>query len=420
MPRETFETLLAADWSAKVDTRSVCKASVSNRTVDWATDSDLTLESLLSLARHELQQHGPVLVSIDVVLGVPTRFFEEAVAKTPSSNVDDFVRWLCSKNADEKFWQTVPDANSWSVHSPFFQVPSGQGTKTKFEDAATRENLYRKVDELTNSKSVFIVSGIPGTVGSGSRSFWRELAAVLASENERDFRVWPFEGKLKAIGRQCGIALAENYPAISYTSVFAKELPHRYLILSKTKRQVRETAVDLLGKQEWVTDLEITLPSDLDRAVASEDDFDSLMAALGQLRCVLNGYVLENPELDDEKCEGGMLLTNSVDFESSGSKFPAEIPSNCRPNRTQRSTKKSSKEKNKRKSTEPGYVNKRNQKVIRRVGPSPSHKNQYTYELECQRCKLRYGANGFDIEGAGAGAGRGCPKCDGASPGDPI
>lgn len=72
------------------------------------------------------------------------------------------------------------------------------------------------------------------------------------------------------------------------------------------------------------------------------------------------------------------------------------------------------------KSTSPGHVNPRNQKVIRRVGKSPSWKGQYTYELECFECGHRYGANGPDIEGANGGEGRACPKCQGGKPGDPI
>ena len=77
--------------------------------------------------------------------------------------------------------------------------------------------------------------------------------------------------------------------------------------------------------------------------------------------------------------------------------------------------------------TDVGHVNPQNQRVLRRVGPSPSLAGQYTYELECLRvdpdgktCGHRYGANGPDIDGAGAGTGRLCPKCQGGSPGDPI
>ena len=80
-----------------------------------------------------------------------------------------------------------------------------------------------------------------------------------------------------------------------------------------------------------------------------------------------------------------------------------------------------------RKSTVVGHVNPQQQRVVRVVGPSPTLWGQSTYELECLRetpdgtkCGHRYGANGPDIDGAGAGSGRRCPACQGGAPGDPI
>jgi hypothetical protein len=69
-----------------------------------------------------------------------------------------------------------------------------------------------------------------------------------------------------------------------------------------------------------------------------------------------------------------------------------------------------------------GHLNPNGKEVIRRVGPSPTLRGQYTYELRCTHCQTRYGANGPDIDGAGAGTGRKCPNptCQGGSPGDPI
>jgi hypothetical protein len=74
----------------------------------------------------------------------------------------------------------------------------------------------------------------------------------------------------------------------------------------------------------------------------------------------------------------------------------------------------------KKMSTQAGYVNDRAQRVIGRVGRSPSHPNQYTYEMECTHCRTHYGANGCDVDGANAGAGRRCPNCQHGAPGDPI
>lgn len=77
--------------------------------------------------------------------------------------------------------------------------------------------------------------------------------------------------------------------------------------------------------------------------------------------------------------------------------------------------------------TDIGHINPHSQRVIRRVGPSPTLPGKYTYELECLRtlpdgtvCGARYGANGPDIDGAGAGTGRTCPACQNGRAGDAI
>jgi len=71
-------------------------------------------------------------------------------------------------------------------------------------------------------------------------------------------------------------------------------------------------------------------------------------------------------------------------------------------------------------STDPDHINPNQQRVVRSVGPSPTLDGQSTYELECLHCGHHYGANGPDINGAGAGIGRKCPICQGGAPGDPI
>ena len=71
-------------------------------------------------------------------------------------------------------------------------------------------------------------------------------------------------------------------------------------------------------------------------------------------------------------------------------------------------------------STEAGYMNQQGGRVVRRIGRSPSHPNQYTYEIECTHCGFHYGAKGCDIVGANAGTGRRCPNCQGGTEGDPL
>jgi plasmid stabilization system protein ParE len=65
-------------------------------------------------------------------------------------------------------------------------------------------------------------------------------------------------------------------------------------------------------------------------------------------------------------------------------------------------------------STSPGYVNRNHQVVIRRTERPGNDHLQRVYELCCQRCDHRYGANGSDIFQ------RRCPSCQDGAPGLPL
>ena len=61
--------------------------------------------------------------------------------------------------------------------------------------------------------------------------------------------------------------------------------------------------------------------------------------------------------------------------------------------------------------TEPGFVNRHGQCVIRSTGERGTDHLQYVYVLECTKCGYQYGANGSDIHL------RRCPRCGGGRPG---
>ena len=48
------------------------------------------------------------------------------------------------------------------------------------------------------------------------------------------------------------------------------------------------------------------------------------MSVAGLLRCVLKGYELEDPNRDDSVCEGGILLTSTIDFSRPAEQLKAE------------------------------------------------------------------------------------------------
>lgn len=63
------------------------------------------------------------------------------------------------------------------------------------------------------------------------------------------------------------------------------------------------------------------------------------------------------------------------------------------------------------KTTQPGYVNRNGQVVIRNTGLPGSDFGQVIYQLGCSLCGHIFGANGSDIFE------RKCPKCQNGTPG---
>jgi hypothetical protein len=57
--------------------------------------------------------------------------------------------------------------------------------------------------------------------------------------------------------------------------------------------------------------------------------------------------------------------------------------------------------------TDVGYVNRNNQKVLKKLNRSENHRYANGYLLECKECDRRYKANGCDIFQ------RKCPDCQG-------
>lgn len=304
--------ILAADWGKNSAKRAVYEVDVRERSITRLECTDWTLDTVLTVAR----SHRPhsVLVSMDLVIGVPGLYWRELLGVERWSRVTDFLNWLETLGGEDKFWQEVSAGEEWNVLQPFFAVPGGAGSMTAFHKKAGYP-LLRKVDVRVRSNPPFCVSGIPGTVGSGTRALWQELSPLLAER--RDFRVWPFEGSLDQLLTNSAIVVAEGYPAIAYTAALRESLPARLLKVAKTKREQRQIALGLLDKASWVANHSVVI-HDLEEAKESEDDFDALMSAAGLLRCVLENHDLEEPAHDDPIAEGGVLLTSAIDFEQRG------------------------------------------------------------------------------------------------------
>ena len=147
---------------------------------------------------------------------------------------------------------------------------------------------------------MFVVEGIPGTVGSGTRNFWKELVPYL--QRDEGFAVWPFEGDLTSLLKRGGVVLCETYPALAYAEALPDELPPGRP--AKTKRTWRDCMCNRLMK---VCANRIDL-GPLDALRENDDDFDAHVTAVAFLRCIDEGREIASREWIDPVAEGSMLL----------------------------------------------------------------------------------------------------------------
>ena len=261
---------------------------------------------MLALAR---TLPGKVLIGVDVGMGVSRGFWRLLLENCDSPPPENFVQWLNRIDPDSGFFETVASPDHWSPRRPWFAVGKGPGGLTSFT-GKTSDNLHRRLAAATTAKPIFAVSGIPGSVGSGTREIWRELAPML--KEARDFAVWPFEGDARCGHPQYSILLAETYPGLAYGAVLAEDLPTARLVIAKRNNAQRIEACKRFAAANWVRDGRVKLP-DLAPAQASEDDFDALFTAAAVLRCAVEGLPIVFPRWIDNRVEGSMLLAGPVD-----------------------------------------------------------------------------------------------------------
>ena len=302
---------LSADWSKEPRKRAVYIADLKERRICREARSDWKLDSLIGLGE-ELSAEGSVLVGVDVVLGVPKSYWKLILADSRHGQPINFLDWLGRLDRNREFFDpanAVRDHEQWQVDLPWFHVPKGRGTLTAFKEIAD-DGFLRRIDRSTGAKPLFAVSGIPGTVGSGTRDLWRELVPRL--ESHRNFAVWPFEGGLADLLGTNRIVLAETYPGLAYAAALAEELPTGRFIVGKTRHEPRNEMCNRLSEAAWVKTYGAKI-GDLDRARANEDDFDALFTAAAVLRCALEHVPLTTPDRVDHVAEGAMLLAGPVD-----------------------------------------------------------------------------------------------------------
>ena len=114
---------VSADWSKNRGKRAVYLANVGERRIakgrrsgpGWDFNAMLGLEE-------DLSRDGPVLIGVDVVLGVSEGYCQMIREKGWQPAPKTFVEWLGGGGISEGFLETVDDPIDWSLNRVWFRV----------------------------------------------------------------------------------------------------------------------------------------------------------------------------------------------------------------------------------------------------------------------------------------------------------
>ena len=292
-----------------------------------------TLQSLVDAAS-AYSGEGSVLVGVDAPLGAPRSLLAATHQDLGLPPTATFVDWVTKAAAWPNFFSRAVEGEPWSPLRPFFRVAPGADARNRMFRAMRERGVepLRDVDKVTAAKSLFILSGIPGSVGSSVADLWPALSGMLANR-PGGVRWWPFDQAQPETGA-AGVVLAEIYPRALYASALAAEPPplRARLSIAKGDPECRRAAIESLLAQDWVRQYDVRF-EDAEPETITEDSFDALLSAAGLLRCVLDGTPLGWSGSD--AFEGGILGLDSLNLSLPERTFRCG-PTNERPGRRPR------------------------------------------------------------------------------------
>lgn len=297
--------IIAVDWGKETRKRS---AYVFNPTT--ARISRLRFDGhLASLYAFASQLKGPVLIGIDAAIGFPAIPWERLL-RVISTRPSTFADCLLDGCLPDRFFEAAACPADWSPQRPFIRPPRGKWSLHAFIEAS-RDGLHRKVDRRLQANPMFVTCGIPGSVGSGTRALWQEIATL---EDRNRLRIWPFHGCLTHLMQEetsDSPVIAEIYPKACYGIALAATLPTPLLPLAKTRTQVRHQVIKRLRESDWLAREHVRI-EDIDAALANEDDFDALLSAAALTRLYLEKAPFDSTDSIDPVAEGGVLGSASL------------------------------------------------------------------------------------------------------------
>ena len=294
--------IIAVDWGKDARKRSAYISDLHARLV-----SRLPFEGRLShLLDYAISLQDPVLIGIDAAIGYPAADWRVLVQKG-TTGASSFADFLLGEILPPDFFNPVRIPCDWSPQRPFIRPPTGRWSLKSFE-AASKSGFYRLVDRRLKAQPIFVTSGIPGSVGSGTRALWQELREL---DEKFCFRVWPFHGSITELLRKERPVIAEIYPKACYGIALSESLPAHLHSIAKTKLPARQHALQELCEAAWVSREQVTI-GDIQPAIANEDDFDALVSAAALTRLFLEKAPLEETDDIESRVEGGVLGAASL------------------------------------------------------------------------------------------------------------
>jgi len=319
--------IVAADWSIDPRKRRMCIVrpragnAEARNTEDWNADAPCDVGDAATLVARLRAMHprGPVLLGLDVPIGVP-RAYAHAAGLWAIADRDGFRGVLNALGTGERREWFTP-TNEPGVHRPFFparlreRFPGARAHLAAALGLASEADLLRRCDRTgsgRNAQSIFFTCGA-AQVGKAAISAWLEvlrptLDADAATNEGYRVGLWPFDGPLDTLLATCDVVIAEIYPAdagvqlglcIGGIGASKRDPEHRRSIAGELRSAMRDSGVTPTR----------ALTSAIRDGFASEDDFDAFIAAMAMVRVVSGEHPTGEPREDRAvtACEGWIL-----------------------------------------------------------------------------------------------------------------
>lgn len=209
--------IVSCDWSADPRKRwqTVAHLSADGSYEITAPKPVLDLPDFFRGLR-DTSPHGSILAGFDFPIGIPRRYADLA-------KVSEFVRLLPELGTGRwvDFYRVAETSSEISLTRPFYPRKPGGTNKQHLVGGlgvSSLGDLLRACDRSTSTRrqacEIFWTLGA-NQVGRAAISGWRDLLAPAVLD--RNISIWPFEGELSELFEADRIAVAEIYPAETYS-----------------------------------------------------------------------------------------------------------------------------------------------------------------------------------------------------------